>query len=172
LILFHSVSLLRLRIIPLTLSPPLSPTADANVFTWDEVKKHSSAEDAWVVYQNKVYDVSDWYEHPGGAVIFTHAGDDMTDIFAAFHAAGSHAAMRRFYIGELDTKSMTHKDQGQVDFEAGYRVLRSKLIQMGMFKSSKVRGGEDRRTEGAAGGKRQQHTAHHYIYIYYAAVVA
>jgi cytochrome b involved in lipid metabolism len=107
-------------------------------YTWSQVKEHSTAEDAWVVYQNKVYDVSDWYEHPGGAVIFTHAGDDMTDIFAAFHAAGSHMAMRRFYIGELDTTSVTHKDEQQIAFEGGYRRLRSKLIQMGMFKSSKV----------------------------------
>jgi cytochrome b involved in lipid metabolism len=64
--------------------------ASANTkYTWAEVKKHVTPEDAWIVYQNRVYDVSDWYEHPGGAVIFTHAGDDMTDIFAAFHAAGS-----------------------------------------------------------------------------------
>mmetsp|Transcript_5432 Transcript_5432/g.10862 ORF Transcript_5432/g.10862 Transcript_5432/m.10862 type:complete len:471 (+) Transcript_5432:36-1448(+) len=112
--------------------------ADTQKYTWEEVKKHSTAEDAWVVYQNKVYDVSDWYEHPGGAVIFTHAGDDMTDIFAAFHAAGSHAALRRFYIGELIESSVTHKDERQRAFEGGYRVLRSKLIQMGMFKSSKL----------------------------------
>ena len=36
----------------------------------------------------QVYDVSDWHEHPGGNVIFTHAGDDCTDIFAAFHPPG------------------------------------------------------------------------------------
>jgi len=28
--------------------------------TWDEVKKHTTPEDAWVVYHNKVYDVSNW----------------------------------------------------------------------------------------------------------------
>lgn len=45
-------------------------------YTWEEVKKHCSPEDAWMVYMNKVYDVSNWHEHPGGAVIYTHAGDD------------------------------------------------------------------------------------------------
>jgi len=107
-------------------------------FTWEEVKKHVTPEDAWVVHSNKVYDVSDWYEHPGGAVIFTHAGDDMTDIFAAFHAQGSQAMMKRFYIGELIPESVTHKDQRQLDFEKGYRDLRAKLVMLGMFKSNKL----------------------------------
>jgi len=107
-------------------------------YTWAEVKKHITPDDAWVVYNNKVYDVSDWYEHPGGAVIFTHAGDDMTDIFAAFHAQGSHAMMKKFLIGELIPESVEHKDQKQRDFEKGYRELRTKLIMMGMFKSNKL----------------------------------
>mmetsp|Transcript_4497 Transcript_4497/g.10794 ORF Transcript_4497/g.10794 Transcript_4497/m.10794 type:complete len:485 (+) Transcript_4497:119-1573(+) len=107
-------------------------------FTWTEVKEHITPEDAWVVYQNKVYDVSNWHDHPGGAVVFTHAGDDMTDIFAAFHAQGSQAMMKKFYIGDLIPESVTHKDQRQLDFEKGYRDLRVKLVMMGMFKSNKL----------------------------------
>lgn len=102
--------------------------------TFQEVKKHAQPDDAWVIHTNKVYDVSNWHEHPGGAVIFTHAGDDMTDIFAAFHAPGSQAMMKKFYIGDL-VKETTGKDERQVAFEKGYRDLRSKLIMMGMFKS-------------------------------------
>jgi len=105
-------------------------------FTWAEVKKHCTPSDAWMVYHNKVYDVSGWYEHPGGAVIFTHAGDDMTDIFAAFHAPGSQAMMKKFLIGELIIESVEHKDDKQRDFEKAYRTLRSQLIVMGMFKSN------------------------------------
>jgi fatty acid desaturase/predicted heme/steroid binding protein len=105
-------------------------------YTWSEVQTHRIPSDAWVVYKNKVYDVSDWYEHPGGAVIFTHAGDDMTDIFAAFHAPGSQNMMKKFLIGELIPESVEHKDDRQREFEAGYRDLRSKLIMMGMFKSN------------------------------------
>merc|ERR1711966_308763 len=67
----------------------------------------------------------------------THAGDDMTDIFAAFHAQGSQAMMKKFYIGDLIPESVEHKDQRQLDFEKGYRDLRAKLVMMGMFKSSK-----------------------------------
>lgn len=105
-------------------------------YTWAEVKKHASPADAWMVYHNKVYDVSDWYEHPGGAVIFTHAGDDMTDIFAAFHAPGSQNMMKRFLIGELIPESVEHKDDHQREFEKAYRDLRSKMVMMGLFKSS------------------------------------
>jgi len=112
-------------------------TKTTTKYTWAEVKQHITPEDAWVVYKKKVYDVSDWYEHPGGSVIFTHAGDDMTDIFTAFHAPGSHSMIRRFYIGDLIPESVTHKDQNQLDFEKGYRDLRNKLIMLGFFKSSK-----------------------------------
>jgi len=107
-------------------------------YTWSEVKQHISPSDAWIVYQNKVYDVSNWYEHPGGAVIFTHAGDDMTDIFAAFHASGSHNLIKKFYIGDLVVESVLHKDQRQRDFEKGYRELRNRLIAMGFFKANKL----------------------------------
>lgn len=112
-------------------------SSNANVkFTWEEVKKHSSPSDAWIVYHNKVYDVSNWHEHPGGAVIFTHAGDDMTDIFAAFHAPGSQSMMKQFLIGDLIVESVEHKDDHQRAFEKGYRDLRAKLVMMGMFKSN------------------------------------
>eukprot|EP00545_Synedropsis_sp_CCMP1620_P002700 CAMPEP_0119007058 /NCGR_PEP_ID=MMETSP1176-20130426/2739_1 /TAXON_ID=265551 /ORGANISM="Synedropsis recta cf, Strain CCMP1620" /LENGTH=484 /DNA_ID=CAMNT_0006959121 /DNA_START=12 /DNA_END=1466 /DNA_ORIENTATION=+ len=107
-------------------------------YTWDEVKKHCSPEDAWMVYMGKVYDMSNWHEHPGGAVIYTHAGDDMTDIFAAFHAPGSQNLMKKFFIGDLIAESVTHKDQRQLDFEKGYRDLRSKMVLMGLFKSNKM----------------------------------
>jgi cytochrome b involved in lipid metabolism len=73
-------------------------------FTWDEVKEHHTPNDAWIVHTNKVYDVSDWYEHPGGAVIFTHAGDDMTDIFTAFHAKGSMKAMKPFFNWRINSR--------------------------------------------------------------------
>jgi len=107
-------------------------------YSWDEVKKHITPEDSWIVHNNKVYDVSNWYNHPGGAVIFTHSGDDMTDIFAAFHAKGSMKAMNQFYIGDLIPETVQHKDKKQLEFEQAYRKLRVQLIKMGMFESSKL----------------------------------
>jgi len=116
---------------------PKKSAVKATRYSWEEVKKHAKPEDAWIVYNNKVYDVSNWHQHPGGAVIFTHAGDDMTDIFAAFHAQGSQAMMKQFLIGDLIPETVTHKDEKQLAFEKGYRDLRAKLVMMGMFNSSK-----------------------------------
>ena len=109
----------------------------ARKISWNEVQKHRTPEDAWVVYNQKVYDVSNWHEHPGGGVIFTHAGDDMTDIFAAFHAPGSQNMMKKFYIGDVSTETIP-KTPEQLAFEKGYRELRSQLVMMGLFKSDKL----------------------------------
>lgn len=117
--------------------PPSSSSSASRKIPWSEVKKHSTDTDCWLVCSGKVYDVSSWHAHPGGAVIFTHGGDDMTDIFAAFHAEGSRHAMRRFEIGVLEEGSREYSDPNQEAFEAGYRRLRAQLISMGMFKSSK-----------------------------------
>ncbi|CAM9606295.1 unnamed protein product [Phaeothamnion confervicola] len=89
-----------------------------------------------MVYRGKVYDVSGWREHPGGNVIFTHAGDDFTDIFAAFHPANAYKSLEEFYIGDLDTKSVEKKPAAQRDFESAYRDLRGKLVTMGLFNAS------------------------------------
>ena len=35
---------------------------EAGVFTLDEVKKHNSEKDCWIVIQGKVYDVSDFLD--------------------------------------------------------------------------------------------------------------
>lgn len=96
-------------------------------------------------FKGKVYDVSNWHDHPGGSVIFTHAGDDFTDIFTAFHPASAQKDLQRFYIGELDD-SVVLKGQNankldpkrQKEFERGYRELRAKMITAGLFNSNKL----------------------------------
>lgn len=102
--------------------------------TNEQVRQHKTPQDAWLVYRNKVYDVSGWYQHPGGNVIFTHAGGDCTDIFAAFHPLGVTSYLDPFYIGELDA-STDKKPEKQRDFERAYRDLRGKLITAGFFKA-------------------------------------
>ena len=36
------------------------------IFTIEEVLKHNKNGDAWLIIDRKVYDVSDWTDHPGG----------------------------------------------------------------------------------------------------------
>ena len=116
-------------------------------YSMTEVKKHNTPDNAWMVSNGKIYDVSGWYNHPGGNVIFTHAGSDFTDIFAAFHPVSAHQAMKDFYIGELvveDEEEDKESDDGEEEeevesheeFMSAYRALRSRLIAKGFFKAS------------------------------------
>ncbi|CAR65620.1 DEHA2D05522p [Debaryomyces hansenii CBS767] len=54
---------------------------------YEEVQKHNTKEDCWVIIHNKVYDVSDFVdEHPGGsAVILKYAGKNATKAFDPIH---------------------------------------------------------------------------------------
>lgn len=98
---------------------------------------------AWMSFKGKVYDVSNWYDHPGGSVIFSHAGDDCTDIFTAFHPGSALKDMARFEIGELDESIIPSdksanklKPEKQKAFEKAYRELRAKMVTMGLFNAS------------------------------------
>ena len=50
------------------------------IFTMDEVRQHNKEDDAWLVVDEVVYDISNfWKKHPGGQnVIFNYAGMDAT----------------------------------------------------------------------------------------------
>jgi len=109
----------------------------------EELSKHRTLDDAWLSYKGKVYDFSGWQEHPGGSVIFTHAGDDCTDIFTAFHPASALKELEKFEIGNLDESVIPSalyanklKPEKQKEFEKGYRELRAKIVSMGLFNAS------------------------------------
>jgi hypothetical protein len=76
-------------------------------------------------------------------VIFTHAGDDCTDIFTAFHPASALKQLEQFEIGDLDESVIPSslyanklKPEKQKEFEQGYRNLRAKIVTMGLFNAS------------------------------------
>lgn len=101
------------------------------VYTMEEVGKHHTPGDSWMVFAGKVYDVSEWWGHPGGRIIFTHAGQDCTDTFNAFHPAAATDAMTPFCIGEL-----APEDRKLTPVERDYRALRSTVRQLGLTKAS------------------------------------
>ena len=79
------------------------------VFNYDEVAKHGSRDDCYVILYNKVYDLTEFIpHHPGGAqVIIKHAGKDATSIFDPVHQAGT---IEKFlppekFLGEVDTST-------------------------------------------------------------------
>merc|ERR1712137_1383778 len=55
-------------------------------YTREEVGTHCSYDDAWIIVDDKVYDVSDWaYKHPGGRVLLYYRGQDATEPVKGFH---------------------------------------------------------------------------------------
>ncbi|GAA6034368.1 hypothetical protein JCM8097_002691 [Rhodosporidiobolus ruineniae] len=57
-------------------------------FTLKDVSAHKSADSAWLVVENGVYDVTDFLEeHPGGKkVLLSQCGKDATEKFWQFHS--------------------------------------------------------------------------------------
>eukprot|EP01128_Nolandella_sp_AFSM9_P000623 TRINITY_DN10775_c0_g1_i1.p1 TRINITY_DN10775_c0_g1~~TRINITY_DN10775_c0_g1_i1.p1 ORF type:complete len:565 (+),score=87.08 TRINITY_DN10775_c0_g1_i1:68-1762(+) len=79
-------SQLRKNLPLLLMSRPLS---------FEEVSRHNSEEDCWLVIDNVVYDVTEFLdEHPGGKrIVMGFAGKDATTQFGTFH---SPSVLRRF----------------------------------------------------------------------------
>ena len=75
--------------------------------TLAELKSHGEPGNCWLAIEGKVYDVSQWADHPGGRVLYSAAGGDATDAFRAFHNVAEparrrlEASLQRFEIGTL-----------------------------------------------------------------------
>lgn len=65
--------------------------------------KHNKEEDAWIIIQNKVYDVTGYVEiHPGGDTILNQVGGDSTVGFQGEqHPATAWDVLQNYYIGDL-----------------------------------------------------------------------
>jgi cytochrome b involved in lipid metabolism len=56
------------------------------VYTMEQVAEHNSANDAWIVLNGKVYDMTLYLNHhPGGKIIMSCAGKDGTHLFMRYH---------------------------------------------------------------------------------------
>lgn len=76
---------------------PLAP------FTREEVAKHNTEDDCWLIVDNKVYDATKWLpRHPGGKnLILNLAGKDVTEEFKIFHLNPCYARLRPMLVGEV-----------------------------------------------------------------------
>ncbi|XP_010246478.1 PREDICTED: nitrate reductase [NADH]-like [Nelumbo nucifera] len=81
----------------------------SKTFSMSEVKKHNSAESAWIVVHGKVYDCTPFLkDHPGGAdSILINAGGDCTEEFDAIHSDKARKLLEDYRIGELITFGYT-----------------------------------------------------------------
>jgi cytochrome b involved in lipid metabolism len=77
------------------------------VLTIEEVAKHNTKADCWMIIDNKVLDLSSYLSHPGGDAYVPYCGTDATVAFndkggrGKNHSATAFAMLDSFTIGEL-----------------------------------------------------------------------
>lgn len=77
-------------------------------YSWDEILRHDSVDDFWIVFDGTVYDVSQWiYRHPGGPEEFVNTyGHDATDAFRGIgHSEEARALAQTFAVGTVEEGS-------------------------------------------------------------------
>ena len=76
-----------------------------NQYTWTEIQNHSTRRSLWIVFENKVYDITPFLtEHPGGEeVLLEQAAKDATVAFNDVgHSEDALEKRRTYLIGELE----------------------------------------------------------------------
>ncbi|EGC38284.1 hypothetical protein DICPUDRAFT_76093 [Dictyostelium purpureum] len=74
-------------------------------YTLEEISKHNTPDDFWVIVRGKVYDLGDYLMmHPGGPkLLFKHGGKDATEDFEGmFHSRNAKAILEKFWIGKVN----------------------------------------------------------------------
>jgi nitrate reductase (NAD(P)H) len=89
---------------------PAAVTKQLPTYTMDEVAKHDTADDLWVVLHGKVYDLSGFLDvHPGGEeALLLVAGQDATHDFDAIHGEGPKRSKEKYVIGILAASKKPH----------------------------------------------------------------
>ena len=109
------------------------------MYTVDEVEKHSTPKDCWVIVHGKVYDVTSFVPlHPGGNMIYVKAGGECTQLFDSYHPLRTRAMLEKYCIGEVkrvsgdERKIIVYESEQKGDF-----YLECKLVVQRWFKESK-----------------------------------
>lgn len=101
---------------PVAAPEQVAETKDAcakKLFTMDEIRKHNTEHDCWIIVKDRVYDATEYLElHPGGAdSIIINAGEDATEDFVAIHSMKATNMLEKYYIGDLDTSSLAAEEK-------------------------------------------------------------
>jgi fatty acid desaturase len=72
-------------------------------YSWTQISKHNRKRDCWIVVDDVVYDVTLWVDrHPGGDIICSMAGEDVTALFHSSHFRNVSGLLRSYRIGIVD----------------------------------------------------------------------
>ena len=103
-------------------------------YTLNEVCPHCHEDDAWIIIDEHVYDVTKFVSrHPGGkGPLLNLAGCDATDAFANYHSAKVYARMLpAFLIGKMAPGEIVIPAHVQ-----DFRNLRRQMLQLELFETS------------------------------------
>lgn len=115
-------------------------SSKTGVFTWQEVRQHSTKNDRWLVIDRSVYDVTRWQKHPGGQVVLNHyAGQDATEAFYSLHPDLKRVKkyFHTFYLGELIDGDEPLADRDR-RLKEDFQQLKQTAIERNLFNPSRL----------------------------------
>uniref|UniRef100_A0A1A8JB38 acyl-CoA (8-3)-desaturase n=1 Tax=Nothobranchius kuhntae TaxID=321403 RepID=A0A1A8JB38_NOTKU len=109
------------------------------VYTWEEVQRHCSKNDQWLVINRKVYNISQWARrHPGGFRVISHySGEDATEAFTAFHPEQKFVQkfLKPLLVGELASTEPNQDRDKNATIVEDFEHLRAQVEKEGLFQS-------------------------------------
>ncbi|GKC76511.1 cytochrome b5 [Tanacetum coccineum] len=86
--------------------------SNTKMLVFNDVAKHNTMDDCWIIISGKVYDVTPYMDdHPGGGDIMRSVTrKDATIPFSDVgHSAAALEMMNKYYIGEIDQSTIPVK---------------------------------------------------------------
>jgi glycine/D-amino acid oxidase-like deaminating enzyme/predicted heme/steroid binding protein len=135
-------------------SPEVAPSEAAeegivDVVTMEEVSRHNTKDDCWMVIDGKVYDVTSFLEnHPGGASIMAaHGGMDVSKHYRYLqHSENAQALRSGLYIADVKDYTPTKKKvliigAGICGVSAAYHLSQMAHFDVNVIESGPMVGG-------------------------------
>ncbi|XP_071415375.1 acyl-CoA (8-3)-desaturase-like isoform X3 [Pithys albifrons albifrons] len=115
-------------------------------FTWEEIGQRNgrgaAPQERWLVIHRKVYDISHFcLRHPGGTrLLISHAGQDATDAFVAFHVDKVLVSkyLKSLQIGELAPDQPSVEPTKNELLVRDFRELRDTVEKMGLLEPNQL----------------------------------